>query len=41
MASGNDMQAHQKTYDGFMVLLKWAIPLIVLITAFVVVMISS
>ena len=41
MASGNDMQAHRKTYDGFMVLLKWALPVIAVIALFVIVQISS
>ena len=28
MASGNDMKAHEQTYDGFIGLLKWSVPLI-------------
>jgi hypothetical protein len=41
MASGNDMQAHKKTYDAFMGLLKWTIPLVALIALFVIVQISN
>ena len=41
MASGNDMQAHEKTYGSFMGLLKWSLPLIALVTAFVVYQISN
>lgn len=41
MASGNDMQAHQKTYDGFMSLLKWSMPPIALIAIFVIIQISN
>ena len=40
MASGNDMKAHGATYEGFVGLLKWAVPLIAVI-AFVVVLIIS
>jgi hypothetical protein len=41
MASGNDMQAHEKTYSGFMSLLKWSMPAIALIAIFVIVQIAS
>jgi F0F1-type ATP synthase epsilon subunit len=40
MASANDMQAAQKTYDGFIGVLKWAVPLIAVIAAGVVFVIS-
>ena len=40
MASGNDMKAHATTYDGFIGLLKWSVPLIGLI-AFLVVLIIA
>ena len=40
MASGNDMKFHNSTYEGFLTLLKWATPLIVVITAAVVVLIA-
>lgn len=36
MASGNDMQAHNATYEGFIDLIKWAIPVIALIVIVVV-----
>jgi hypothetical protein len=41
MASGNDMKAHQGTYGSFIALLKWSVPLIALITLFIVILISS
>ena len=40
MASGNDMKAHATTYEGFVGLLKWTVPLTA-ITALVVVLIIS
>lgn len=41
MASGNDMKAHQGTYGSFVALLKWSVPILALITALVVILISS
>ena len=41
MASANDMKAAAKTYDGFIGLLKWSVPLIAVITAVVVVLIAD
>ena len=41
MASANDMNAANKTYDGFIGLLKWTVPLIAVITAVIVVLISG
>ena len=41
MESGNDMKAHSKTYGSFIGMLKWAVPVIVIITAVVVIMISG
>lgn len=41
MASGNDMKAAVKTYDGFIGLLKWSVPLIALITLVVVILIAT
>ena len=38
--SANDMKAHEQTYGGFLSLLKWALPLIILITVFVVLLIA-
>ena len=40
MASGNDMKAAETTYSGFIDLIKWAIPVVVVITAVVIVLIS-
>ena len=40
MASGNDMQAHNATYQGFIDLIKWSIPPIALIVILVVFLIS-
>lgn len=40
MASGNDMKAAEKTYGGFINLLKWSVPLIAIITLVVVVLIA-
>lgn len=40
MASQNDMKSANKTYDGFIASLKWAVPLIAVITAFVIMLIA-
>jgi hypothetical protein len=40
MASGNDMKFHNSTYEGFLTLLKWSAPVIILITALVIVLIA-
>jgi len=40
MASGNDMKAHNSTYDAFIGNLKWSVPVIALI-AFVVVLLIA
>ena len=40
MASGNDMKAHNATYDAFIGNLKWSVPVIALIAFFVVLLIS-
>jgi len=40
MAPANDMQAAKKTYEGFVTMLKWAVPIIALVALFVVVLIS-
>lgn len=40
MASANDMKAAEKTYDGFINLLKWSTPIVALI-AFVVVLLIA
>ncbi len=41
MDSANDMKAHSRTYSSFIGMLKWAIPLIVVIAAVVVILISG
>ena len=38
--SGNDLKAHEQTYGGFISLLKWTLPVIVLITLVVILLIS-
>ena len=38
--SANDMKAHEQTYGGFINLLKWSLPPILLIVVFVVLLIS-
>lgn len=41
MATGNDMKAHAGTYGGFITMLKWSIPIIVVITLLIVILISE
>ena len=38
--SANDMKAHEQTYVGFISMLKWTLPVIALITIFVVLLIA-
>jgi hypothetical protein len=38
--SANDLKAHEQTYGGFINLLKWSVPVLVLITLFVVLLIA-
>ena len=40
MTTGNDMHAHGATYEGFIALLKWSIPVIAVISTLVVLLIS-
>ncbi len=40
MTSGNDMKAAESTYSGFIDLIKWAVPVVVIIAAVVIVLIS-
>jgi hypothetical protein len=40
MASGNDMKAHNSTYTSFLGMLKWSIPVLAVITAVVIALIS-
>lgn len=41
MASGNDMNAHESTYTGFVGLVKFGIIATALVAAFVIFMISK
>lgn len=41
MASGNDMNAHNSTYSGFIGMVKYGSALAVLTTAFVIFMIAK
>ncbi len=41
MDSANDMKAHKRTYGSFIDMLKWVVPLLAVITAVVVILISS
>ena len=38
--SANDMNAHQRTYGGFINLLKWTLPVIALIAIVVILLIA-
>ena len=40
MDSAQEMKAHEKTYGGFIGLLKWSVPPIMLITLVVILLIS-
>lgn len=40
MAS-HDMKSAQKTYGGFITMLKWSIPVIAIITLFIIMMIAE
>ena len=40
MASGNDMKAHNSTYEAFIANLKWSVPVIAVIAAIVVLVIA-
>jgi hypothetical protein len=40
MDSGHEMKVHERTYDGFIGLLKWSIPPILVIVAVVVLLIA-
>lgn len=41
MNSANDMKSANKTYGRFIALLKWAVPIIAIITAVIVILISN
>ncbi|MET0180472.1 MAG: aa3-type cytochrome c oxidase subunit IV [Novosphingobium sp.] len=40
MATGNDMKAHGATYESFIGLVKWSIPVIAVIVVVVVLVIA-
>ena len=40
MDSANEMKAHEKTYGGFIGLLKWTVPVIALIALVVILLIA-
>ena len=40
MASGNDMQEASRTYEGFLTLLKWSVPILFVLTFFVIFLIA-
>jgi hypothetical protein len=40
MANSHDYKAHEKTYGSFIGLLKWTLPLIAVITLFIVLIIQ-
>ncbi|WP_310535349.1 aa3-type cytochrome c oxidase subunit IV [Novosphingobium sp.] len=40
MASGNDMKAHNSTYTSFLGVLKWSVPLLAVVAAVVIALIS-
>lgn len=39
--TANDVKAHESTYSGFIGMLKWSVPLIIVITAVVVLLIAN
>ena len=41
MADGNDLNAHQGTYTGFIGMAKWGVIAVALVAAFVIFMISK
>lgn len=40
MADSQNIKANEKTYDGFIGMLKWSVPLIALLTLVVVIVIQ-
>ena len=40
MESAHEMKAHEKTYGGFISLIKWSLPPILLIALVVIILIS-
>lgn len=41
MESANDMKAAKQTYEGFVGLIKWSVPIIAVITLLIVIAISN
>ncbi len=41
MDSANDHKAHNKTYESFIGLLKWSVPLVAIITLLIVILIAE
>jgi len=40
MASGNDIKAAEKTYSGFVNLIKWSVPVLAVLVLIIVILIS-
>ena len=40
MDTAHEMKSHEKTYGGFIGLLKWSVPIIIVITVLVVLIIA-
>jgi hypothetical protein len=40
MDSAQEMKAHERTYGGFIALLKWSVPPILLLVLFIILIIS-
>lgn len=40
MANSQDLKSHEKTYGSFIGMLKWILPLIAVLTLFIVLIIS-
>lgn len=40
MTSANDMKAAEKTYGGFIAVLKWVVPSVALITLLIIMLIA-
>ena len=40
MGTANDMQAHERTYGWFTGLIKWVVPVLALLTLFIIFIIS-
>ena len=40
MANSQDIKSHEKTYGGFIGMLKWSVPLLAVLTLFVILIIQ-